>query len=195
MDASRWTDHIESIAVGLRRMVVTDDRGGEIPTADGFAQWVALTRTTAERDGQIYIVGNGGSAAMASNIATDAMKNACLRAVAFNDVALLTATANDLSYDQVFALPFERLARADDLLISISCSGNSPSIVRALDAARARGVPAVTVSGMTADNQSRSRGTLNFYVPLSHYGWAESAHQAILHYWIDLYVSSNPPRS
>jgi len=195
MDVSRWSDYIESIAAGLRRMVVTDDRGAEIPAADGFARWVALTRTTAERTGHIYIVGNGGSAAMASNIATDAMKNACLRAVAFNDIALVTATANDVSYDQVFALPFERLAKPDDLLVSISCSGNSPSIVRVLDAARARGVNAVTVSGMDAGNQSRARGTLNFYVPLSHYGRAESAHQAILHYWIDLYVSSNPPRS
>ena len=50
--------------------------------------------------------------------------------------SLLTATGNDLAFDQVFALPLERLARAGDLLIAISSSGNSPNIVRALEVAR-----------------------------------------------------------
>jgi D-sedoheptulose 7-phosphate isomerase len=187
-DAQRWSDCIESIAVGLRRMVVTDHAGAELAAPEGFARWAAMTRATHEGGGQVYLIGNGGSAAMASNIATDALKGAGLRAIALNDIALVTATANDLSYERAFALPLERLARPNDLLISISCSGNSPSIVRALEAARSLGVQAVTVSGMRADNQSRTLGDLNFYVPLAHYGWTESAHQAILHHWLDQYA-------
>lgn len=172
-------------------MVVTDQAGADVSPLDGVTRWVALTRAMHERGGHLYIIGNGGSAALASHMAADACKNGHLRALAFNDPALLTATSNDLSYDQVFSMPLERLARAGDLLIAISSSGNSPNIVRALEARRALGVAAVTLSGMRADNRSRTLGDLNFYVPLSRYGWAESAHQVILHYWFDQYLHAH----
>jgi D-sedoheptulose 7-phosphate isomerase len=190
-DVKRWADCIDAIAAGLRGMAVTDQSGAGLAAAEGFARWAALTRATHERGGHVYIIGNGGSAAMASNIATDALKGAGLRAIALNDIALVTATANDLSYDRAFALPLERLGRPGDLLISISCSGDSPSIVRALDAAAGLGVAAVTLSGRRADNASRTRGHLNFYVPIDHYGRTESAHQAILHHWLDEYGRTN----
>jgi D-sedoheptulose 7-phosphate isomerase len=184
----RWTDYCETIADGLRRMAVTDRAGAELPTADGVAQWVSMTRAAHDGGGYLYIVGNGGSAGMASHMAGDACKNGHLRAMSFNDVALLTATANDFAYDQVFSLPLERLARPGDLLIAISSSGNSPNIVRALETGRTIGLRAVTLTGMAADNRARALGDLNFYVPLSRYGWTESAHQVILHYWFDQYL-------
>lgn len=182
-----WIDYFETIAQGLRALAVTDRDGRELPVADGVSRWVALTHATHVRDGHLYIIGNGGSAGMASHMAADATKNGGLRALALNDAALLTATANDLAYDQVFSLPLERLGRTGDLLIAISSSGNSPNIVRALETARRLGVAAVTLSAMRADNRARSLGELNFYVPLPRYGWAESAHQVILHYWFDQY--------
>ena len=184
-----WNDYIGTIADGLRNLVVTDHLGAELPPLEGMARWVAMTRATHERGGYLYIIGNGGSAAMASHMAADACKNGHLRALAFNDPALVSATSNDLSYDQVFSLPLERLARTGDLLIAISSSGNSPNVVRALEARRALGVQAVTLSGKRADNRSRTLGDLNFYVPLTRYGWAESAHQVILHYWFDQYLN------
>ena len=180
-----WTDYFETIAQGLRALVVTDRDGHELPVARGVSQWVVMTRATQERDAHLYIIGNGGSAAMASHMAADAAKNGRIRALAFNDPSLLTATANDIAYDQVFSLPLERLGRAGDLLIAISSSGNSPNIVRALEVARGLGVGTVTLSGMQPDNRARALGDLNFYVPVSRYGWAESAHQVILHYWFD----------
>ena len=187
----RWPEYVETIAAGLRGMVVTDHQGGELSAIDGVTQWVAMTRAMHERGGFLYIVGNGGSAGMASHMAADACKNGHLRALTFNDPALITATGNDLSYDHVFSLPLERLARPGDLLIAISSSGNSPNIVRALEARSALGVEAVTLSGKRADNRSRTLGDLNFYVPLSRYGWAESAHQVILHYWFDQYLNAH----
>lgn len=186
-----WTDYVGTISEGLRRMVVTDRQGVELPAQDGVARWVAMTRAMHDRNGTLYIIGNGGSAAMASHMAADACKNGHLRAMAFNDMAMITATGNDLSYDQVFSLPLERLARAGDLLVTISSSGDSPNIVRALEARRALGVEAVTLSGKRADNRSRTLGDLNFYVPLSRYGWTESAHQVILHYWFDQYQKAH----
>ena len=184
-----WTDYVETIVGGLRAMVVTDGLGAAVSARDGVDRWVAMTRAMHDRGGQLYIIGNGGSAGMASHMAADACKNGHLRALAFNDPALVTATANDLSYDQVFSLPLERLARAGDLLVAISSSGNSPNIVRALEATRGLAVEAVTLSAMRPDNRSRRMGDLNFYVPLDRYGWAESAHQVILHYWFDQYLN------
>jgi D-sedoheptulose 7-phosphate isomerase len=183
-----WTDYCDTIADGLRGVTVVDRSGAGISPGEAVARWVAMTRATHDRGGQLYIIGNGGSAGMASHMAADACKNGHLRAMALNDVALLTATANDLAYDQVFSLPLERLARPGDLVIAISSSGNSPNIIRALETARALGLQAVTLTGMAADNRARTLGDLNFHVALSRYGWTESAHQVILHYWFDQYL-------
>ena len=180
-----WNDYFGIIAQGLAALVVTDRDGRDLPVAEGVRQWVAMTQATQQRDAHLYIIGNGGSAGMASHMAADATKNGRLRALAFNDSSLLTATGNDLAYDQVFSLALERLGRAGDMLIAISSSGNSPNIVRALEVARGLRVGTITLSGMGADNKARGLGDLNFYVPLSRYGWAESAHQVILHYWFD----------
>src|SRR5687768_2362742 len=107
--AERWTDYAEMIATGLRDMIVTDAAGAVVPAQDGFARWVAMTDDVRERDAQLFIIGNGGSAAMASHMVTDAMVIGKLRANALNDPTTLTATANDLAFDQTFALQLERL--------------------------------------------------------------------------------------
>jgi D-sedoheptulose 7-phosphate isomerase len=187
----RWEDYVAAVAGGLRELSVTDGAGDSLPPAEAFTRWVEMTHETHQRGGFVYLIGNGGSAAMASHMAADACKHGDLRALAFNDVAMLTATANDLAYDQVFALPLQRLARPTDLLISISSSGNSPNIVRALEAARELGVAAVTLSGKGADNRSRALGQLNFHVPRQRYGWIESAHQILIHYWLDRYLTQH----
>jgi len=173
----------------LRDLVVTDGAGRALTSADGFRRWVQLTREVHDRARSVYFIGNGGSAMMAGHIAADACKNGGLRALAFNDSSLLTATANDLAFDQVFSLPLARLATPGDLLISTSSSGNSPNIVKALDQARSMSLHVVTLSGKGADNRSRTYGDLNFYVPAQRYGWVECAHQVILHYWLDQYMN------
>lgn len=183
-----WSSYVDTIAEGLRQMVITDHAGATLTSAAGIERWVGLTRAAHDRDGTLYLIGNGGSAAMASHMAADACKNGFLRALALNDAALITATSNDVSYDEAFALPLERLARPGDLLVTISSSGNSPNILRALEVARAIGIGTVTLSAKQADNRSRTLGDLNFYVPLMRYGWAESAHQILLHHWFDQYL-------
>lgn len=184
-----WTDYVETVARCLRAMIATDRSGAALPVGDAIAAWVAMSHATSERGGQLYIIGNGGSAGMASHMAADACKNGHLRAIAFNDSAMLTATANDLAFDQVFSLPLQRLARPGDLVVAISSSGNSPNIVRALETSRDLGLESITLTGMRADNRARTLGTVNFYVDVPRYGWAESAHQIILHHWFDEYLS------
>ena len=186
-----WGGYIEKIVTGLQAVEVTDRDGVALSAADGVARWVEMTRAMAKRDGCLFFIGNGGSAGMASHMAADACKNGRLRALALTEPALLTATSNDLSFDQTFSLPLERLARPADQVIAISSSGESPNIVRALETAVALGIEAITLSGKQPGNRARTLGVLNFYVPLSRYGWAESAHQVLLHYWFDQYLSAH----
>ena len=186
----RWEDYITAVSVGLRDLAVTDRSGARLSHEDGFKRWVALTRDVQQKSQHVYFIGNGASAGIAGHIAADACKNGGLRAQVFNDAPLLTATGNDVAFDQVFALPLTRFGRAGDLLISISSSGRSPNIVRALESARAIGVEVVTLSGMAPDNPSRAFGEINFYVPSARYGWIECAHQVVLHYWLDQYVAA-----
>ena len=183
-----WKDYIAAIGTGLTGLAITDGRGQALSAVDGFARWVEITHDVHTRGRHIYLIGNGGSAAIASHFAADACKNGGLRSQAFNDGALLTCIGNDLAFDQVFAVPLARFARAGDMLITISSSGASPNILRALERARDMQLRIVTLSGKAADNASRTFGDLNFYLPTARYGWIESGHHVVLHYWLDQYL-------
>jgi D-sedoheptulose 7-phosphate isomerase len=188
-DLESWPDYLQAATSALRALAVTR-RGGEAVTpSDGFDQWLELTHEGQNGARCMYLIGNGASAMLASHFAADACKNGGLSAGTFNDPALLTATANDVAFDEVFALPLSRIARAGDLLIAISSSGNSPNILRAIETARAIGMTIITLTAKGADNRARRCGDLNFYVPAQRYGWAECAHQLLLHYWLDQYLN------
>lgn len=188
-----WDAYVAAIGSGLNQLRITDGQGRELGAADGFARWVDLTHDVQQRGQNIFLVGNGASAAMASHFAADACKNGGLRAQAFNDGPLLTCAANDVAFEEVFALPLERFARSGDMLITISSSGGSPNIVRALERARKMQLRIITVSGKGADNPSRSFGDLNVYMPSARYGWVESGHHVVLHYWLDQYLDAHGP--
>ena len=76
------------------------------------------------------------------------------------------------------------------MLVAISSSGQSPNILRGVKEAKRLGGIVVTLSAMNPENNLRSQGLLNFYVPAKSYGMAETCHAAILHYWMDLVVAS-----
>ena len=75
------------------------------------------------------------------------------------------------------------------MVVAISSSGNSPNIIRAVHQAKELGGTVITISAMNEDNAIRKLGDLNFYVPAKTYGLAETAHAAILHFWMDLVES------
>jgi len=186
-----WDTYIASVGAGLTGLLMTDKTGRDLGAAGGFARWVELTDDVQRNGRNIFLVGNGASAAMASHFAADACKNGGLRAQAFNDGPLLTCAANDLSFEDVFALPLARFGRAGDMLITISSSGGSPNIVKALECARGLQLSIVTVSGRRADNPSRRFGDVNAYLPSERYGWVESGHHVVLHYWLDQYLDKH----
>lgn len=140
----------------------------------------------AKRDGNtIFFVGNGGSAAIASHMAADWMKNGKFRAMCFSDAALLTCLGNDRGFGGVFSEPILMHGRARDVLVAISSSGQSVNILNAVHAARSRHMQVVTLSGMQPDNPLSSMGNINFHVPSNRYGVIELTHEAILHTILD----------
>ena len=103
---------------------------------------------------QVFIMGNGGSAATALHMAADLSKNTAvpgfprLRAVSFNDnMALFSALGNDTAYDQVFREQVLTYVDAGDVVVAISASGNSPNVLNAVTAARELGASTIGFSG------------------------------------------------
>ena len=143
-----WSNYSQSIAKALGGVIATDGVGAELEIEQAFnllCQWTIALRAS---DGTLHLAGNGASACMASHLAVDWTKNAGVRALAYNDAAFLTAIGNDLGYEQVFAKPLDWYGRAGDLLATISASGNSPNVLRAIEAAQRKGCRVVTLSGM-----------------------------------------------
>jgi D-sedoheptulose 7-phosphate isomerase len=138
---------------------------------------------------RVVVIGNGGSAAIASHVAIDLSKNAGVPALAFNDASALTCLSNDFSYQQVFAKQIEYHCHAQDVLLAISSSGESPSILNAVDTARRRHLVVVTLSGFKPENRLRKVGHYNYYVPSDQYGFVELAHLTILHAITDYLVT------
>jgi D-sedoheptulose 7-phosphate isomerase len=141
-------------------------------------------RSTGRR---VFVMGNGGSAATASHFVCDLIKTARvpglrpLRVCALTDnTPLLTAWANDASYECVFAEQVTALAEPDDLIIAISASGNSPNILAALQAATAQGARTI---GLVGFDGGRALGLVEvaIHVPCHDYGLVEDAHAAIGH--------------
>ncbi|MBP7051084.1 MAG: SIS domain-containing protein [Phycisphaerae bacterium] len=160
---------------------------GDMPVNcdQAFDLWCDSTEDIRQAERVIYLMGNGASASMASHFAADLAKNADLHTQVFTDVSLITAVANDLSYDMVFVAPLRRRLKAGDMVVAISSSGSSPNVVKAAEFAVSREATLVTLTAMQPTNALRQLGTLNFWLPADTYGMAETGHAAILHYWMD----------
>ena len=149
---------------------------------DSVLGYLKMARDTAGSHGaRLIFIGNGGSAAIASHMAADYQKNGAFPTLCFNDGASLTCIANDLGYASVFRDPINHHGRLGDVLFAISSSGDSLSIVNAVNLAKDLRMNVVTLSGFQPDNRIRGAGGVNFYVPSRNYGIVEIAHLAILH--------------
>jgi len=178
-------DYFLTLSDLLCRVEVTAKTGDRIEFADAATALMARARATHAAGNKLIFVGNGGSAAIASHMATDYSKNGGVRSLALNDGSMLTCLGNDLGFDRVFAKQIELHARAGDLVIAISSSGRSANILNAVDAAEAAGCAVATMSGFTNDNPLRRRGKWNFFVASDRYGFVEIGHLTICHAILD----------
>ena len=142
----------EQARVGLAGLAALAARVADQHAAD-IARLAALYVETLRGGGTLWFAGNGGSAADAQHAAAEYVvryreARRALPAVALTtDTSLLTACGNDLGFDEIFARQVEALARPGDLLVLHSTSGESPNVVRAAQAARAKGVRVVALLG------------------------------------------------
>jgi len=146
---------------------------------------VEFVKTLKPTGHKAMIIGNGGSAALASHFQNDLCKAANIRATVFTEQALLTAFSNDESYECAYERHVQLWGQKGDILIAISSSGRSKNILRAVETAKSLGSLVVTLSGFSPDNPLRKMGNINLYVSSSSYGLVELAHAVLLHFISD----------
>jgi D-sedoheptulose 7-phosphate isomerase len=134
---------------------------------------------------RLFFIGNGGSAAIASHMATDYQKNGKFPTFGPGDCSLMSCYGNDYGFDHVYSEQIERHGQLGDVLFAISSSGMSENILRACDLAKKKMMNVITLSGFGAGNFLRGKGQVNFYVPSNQYGTVEISHLAVLHSILD----------
>lgn len=154
---------------------------------EAVAELIEMLRTALQADRQIFVCGNGGSAANASHFATDLGKGASdklgqrFRVLSLNDnVSWMTALGNDYAYEDIFVRQLENYARSGDVLLTMSVSGSSPNVVRAVEWAAKHGVHTIALvggkRGKVAEIAERT-----VVINDTHYGRAEDCHMGICH--------------
>ncbi len=139
------------------------------------------------RGAWLFVCGNGGSAAIANHLLCDVAKGVQTdtgvlpRVMSLSaNLEILTAIANDIGFEDCFLYQLRTAARPGDLLMTISASGDSENIVRALDWAGANGLQSIALTGFDG-GRSAPLATINLHVEGDNYGVIEDTHQSIMH--------------
>jgi D-sedoheptulose 7-phosphate isomerase len=157
-----------------------------IPT-DAVARLIERFRIALAEDRQVFVFGNGGSASNASHFATDLGKGSSdklgkrFRVISLNDnVSWMTALGNDYAYEDVYVRQLMNYARPGDIVLTMSVSGSSPNLVKAVQWAKSNGV---WTAGLVGGKRGKLADLcdLPIVVPTEHYGRAEDAQMTICH--------------
>jgi D-sedoheptulose 7-phosphate isomerase len=169
-------DHVAEVRTVLARISVDD-----------VERVVEIILDAYHHRRHVYIVGNGGSASTATHFACDLSKativqgRARLRVTSLTDnVALLTAWANDTSYENVFAEQLANLLNPGDVVVAISASGNSPNVIAAIKTAAACGATTVGIVGFSGGSLKEAVDAV-VHVPSDSYGVVEDCHLVLEH--------------
>jgi len=166
-----------------------DELASAAKTVDGAALDEAAEVLLAAYVGDrtVFSCGNGGSAAIANHTQCDHIKGVraktglAPRVVSLsNNVELMTAIANDLAYQDLFAYQLQSHARPGDVLVAISSSGRSPNIVHALEYARDSGLRTIALTGFDGGD-ARKIADVAIHVECANYGVIEDVHQSVMH--------------
>ena len=136
--------------------------------------------------GKLLVFGNGGSASDAQHAAAELVgrfqrERAGLAAIALTtDTSVLTSVANDYSFDRVFARQVEALGRRGDVALGISTSGASPNVLAAIEAAKARGLVTIALTGRDGGAVGRAAG-IHVNVPSQSTARVQEVHRTLLH--------------
>lgn len=181
--------YLDKLAVALSKV-----------SRDEVAKIVERLDEAEKEKGTIYIIGNGGSAATASHMANDLSAGLRLREIRnFQVVSLAdnsstcTAIANDVGFENIFYVQLKPVLKPQDVLIAISCSGNSPNIMKAVNYAKAEKVTVIGLTGFDG-GELKAASDINYHVATERgeYGIVEDAHMILDHMLFSYYVSLKP---
>jgi len=155
--------------------------------SDQLANCIAILQKTYENDNTLYVCGNGGSAAISNHLACDHGKLLAtdtdllphVHSLAAN-IEVITAIANDISYDEIFVHQLRLLAGAEDVVMTVSSSGNSENVVRAAAWAKKAGLQIIALTGFDGGRTAKI-ATVNLHVAGDNYGVIEDVHQSLMH--------------
>jgi D-sedoheptulose 7-phosphate isomerase len=158
----------------------------QVPSAP-IAQIIDILNEARLKKRHIFVIGNGGSSATASHIVNDLLKSTIrpnlprLRLICLSDnTPTLTAYANDVSYEVIFAEPLASLADPGDVVVALSGSGNSPNILRAMETAKQLGLTRIGLTGF-AGGKLKDNCDMVVIVPSNSMQVIEDIHMVILH--------------
>jgi D-sedoheptulose 7-phosphate isomerase len=156
-------------------------------SAEKLTELITLFKSALDNDRQIFIFGNGGSAANASHFITDLAKGSSdkthkrFRCISLNEnTCLITAIGNDYSFDEIYKRQLMNLANPGDLLFTMSVSGSSPNLVNAVEWAKANGLHSIALTGGKKGKLAEIADSV-MIIDDTHYGRVEDAHMAICH--------------
>lgn len=187
LPTATWTDDLANL---LSTAAATGPQGEPMAQEEAFDLARTLILEVRRAGRKVMVLGNGGSAAIASHMQTDLAHSLKVRALVFTEPSTLTAQANDHGYEHAFANLVDLWTEPGDLLVAISSSGRSANILNACALARAHGASLLTYSGFRPDNPLRTLGDLNFHVASDSYGPVESAHGVLIHHLTDLVLAT-----
>ena len=154
--------------------------------ATELVEFTDLCREVSNRGGKMIFAGNGGSASVASHAAVDFTKGSRIRSVAFNDHNLMSAYSNDYGQDQWISRCIEDYADKGDAVVLMSCSGTSRNVIAAAEAAHAKNLPLVTLTGCDSQNMLRAQGAINFWIDSRNTNTVQIVHMILLFCVADL---------
>ena len=180
-----YSNYFKSISRGLEESLYYANQQVSEPELF-FEKIKAILLNLKETRNKIYFLGNGASAAFANHMALDFSKNGKILSRSLSDSALLTALSNDYSFEKAMIeyLKIEGASK-DDLVITISSSGNSPNVVSVLEYCKENNIKSLALSGLKNDNKSIALADYSIYVPMKTYGMVECIHQIFLHLILD----------
>ena len=151
-------------------------------------QSVKLIQKSIHNKSKVYIVGNGGSASIASHVSVDFAKIARIPSATFNNSNLITCFANDYGYENWVVEAIKAYTNKNDLIILMSSSGTSKNIVNAAQYCKSNKIDLITLSGFNKDNPLSKLGNINFHIDSNKYNYIEMSHHIILLALVDIFA-------
>ncbi len=152
---------------------------------------VSIFLEANNNNNKIMLVGNGGSATIADHLTIDFINAAGIRAVNFNDPALITCFSNDYGYENWVERALDCYANSGDVLVLISSSGQSKNMLVGARKAKSLGLDVITLTGFSSNNPLKELGDINLWVDSNEYNIVEMTHHIWLLAAVDYIIMNN----